>query len=339
MIRRKTTIRATALGLVFSGIFLWLALHRIDYVSTTSRLRQLDPRYLWAALAISSLNFAVRGWRWQRIFGEHARPPLSSAMQALLAGNAINNIVPGRAGDLARCFLVSHKVSLAAGNMALATLVIEKLFDVFMVLVIVLSACVFISPPHWVWRLCLLSFIALVAAIALVFVLRHRSEWLMSWVSGRLQRGRFHHFAEKIVRAGNAFADGLHIVTSASQIVTVSGMTLVIWATEALLVYELAQALGLVMSIGGAFTVCAIVGLGMMIPAAPGAVGTYEFFSISALKLLGMTAGNALALTLLLHGWVLLTTTAAGVIFGGTAVVFRQLRRENTSELESPTLP
>jgi hypothetical protein len=60
--------------------------------------------------------------------------------------------------------------------------------------------------------------------------------------------------------------------------------------------------------------VSGILGLGLMIPAAPGYIGTYEFFSVAALSLFGVEKENAFAFTLLLHGWVFLTVTGLGLV-------------------------
>ncbi len=69
--------------------------------------------------------------------------------------------------------------------------------------------------------------------------------------------------------------------------------------------------------------VCAVLGLALMIPAAPGALGTYEFFSSTAITIAGLTAANALALTFALHGWVLLTTSITGILCAGSGLSLR----------------
>jgi len=50
-----------------------------------------------------------------------------------------------------------------------------------------------------------------------------------------------------------------------------------------------------------------------MVPAAPGGLGTYELAGVAALRLIGVDAGNALALTLVIHAWVFLTSVGLGL--------------------------
>ena len=64
-----------------------------------------------------------------------------------------------------------------------------------------------------------------------------------------------------------------------------------------------------------AVVVSAVLGLGLMIPAAPGGLGTYELSGVAALQLVNVDSGPALALTLAIHAWVFVTNTALGLVF------------------------
>ena len=87
-----------------------------------------------------------------------------------------------------------------------------------------------------------------------------------------------------------------------------------IWIADAVGIWGLAWALDVSVSIPGAGMVSAVVGLGLMIPAGPGFIGTYEAFSVAALRLLGVEFTSAMALTLLMHAWSL---TAAMILGAG----------------------
>lgn len=324
--QQSRKIRALLVGAAFSILFLWLALRSVDFRETGLRLQQLDACYLLLPLAMTALNFPLRGWRWQRIFPPHVRPGFWSCFQVLLMGNAINNILPGRGGDVARCLLVSRNVSLAGGSLALATLGIEKILDGVALLVVVLCSCWFLSPPHWMWQLGIGSAVVLGVAIAALYILQYRSEWCLACLRALFRQCGLRVVGEKVVQLGSAFAGGLHVISSPLQMSGLLLITAAIWTTEVILIYALGRALHLHVPISAALVTCAVLGLGLMIPAAPGSIGTYEFFSVAPMKLMGLAAANALALTLVLHAWVLITTTAAGFIFGGSAMMLRQLR-------------
>jgi hypothetical protein len=63
-----------------------------------------------------------------------------------------------------------------------------------------------------------------------------------------------------------------------------------------------------------ALFVIAVISLSFVIPAAPGAMGTYEFFTVVALAPFTKDKSLALGLALVLHASMYLTSTALGLI-------------------------
>jgi uncharacterized membrane protein YbhN (UPF0104 family) len=90
-------------------------------------------------------------------------------------------------------------------------------------------------------------------------------------------------------------------------------MTAPIWATEVALVWGLAGSLGIALTFRSVMLASAVLGLGLMIPAAPGGLGTYELFGTEAFKLVGVAASGALALTIVIHAWVFVANIAIGL--------------------------
>jgi uncharacterized membrane protein YbhN (UPF0104 family) len=56
-----------------------------------------------------------------------------------------------------------------------------------------------------------------------------------------------------------------------------------------------------------------VVSLSSIIPAAPGAVGTYEFFAVTALSPFAVQSTQSIGLALALHGVAYVTSTALGL--------------------------
>jgi hypothetical protein len=135
-----------------------------------------------------------------------------------------------------------------------------------------------------------------------------------------------------------SFADGLSSVSSAPQMMMFLLLTGIIWTTEAGLIWGLAGALGLSVSMKSAVVASAVLGLGLMIPAAPGGLGTYELFGTEAFKLAGITASRALALTVVIHAWVIVANIVLGIcLIGVKGISLTQLRRRIEIEPASAT--
>lgn len=136
-----------------------------------------------------------------------------------------------------------------------------------------------------------------------------------------------------------AFADGLSAVNSAGQMLILVVMTVAIWITEVALIWGLAGALGVAVGLKSAAVASAVLGLGLMIPAAPGGLGTYELFGTEAFKLAGIAASSALALTIVIHAWVFVANVAIGVfLLAVKGVSLTQLRNrlDESPVAESP---
>jgi hypothetical protein len=91
-------------------------------------------------------------------------------------------------------------------------------------------------------------------------------------------------------------------------------LTILVWVGDAALIWGIALVLDLSLSLPSAVFVSAVLGLGLMIPAAPGFIGTYEFFSVAALRASGIGSESALALAVVMHAWVFLATIILGFI-------------------------
>ena len=99
------------------------------------------------------------------------------------------------------------------------------------------------------------------------------------------------------------------------------------------MVWGLAGALSLSVPPKSAMVATAILGLGLMIPAAPGGLGTYELFGTEAFKLAGITASGALALTSVIHAWIFVANIAIGIcLLAVKGISLTQLRSRLSEE-------
>lgn len=309
----KRKIRSVVLGGLISLCFVGLLLKRVNLYDTRQTLRSIEVRLLVLPLFMFALNYPLRTLRWQLIFPRQARPGYWLTFRTFAIGTGSNNFVPGRAGDVARCVLISHDLSLAGSSLALATLAIEKVLDGLALLAIVLLACAYISPPTWLTKLAVAAMIVFGGALAVMYAIRFKKEWFLTWVQAMLAAMRLSYLAKKARALFESFNEGLNAVTSIEQMVCLTAMTALIWITDAGCVWGIAKALRLPLSFPYAVVVSAVVGLSLMVPAGPASIGTYEFFVVATMGLAGIASGSALANAVLLHAWVFVTTSIVGL--------------------------
>jgi len=323
--------------LVSLGV-LGLVLSRADVGASCRVLAQLDALRATLPILVTVAALAVRAWRWQMIFPREIRPPLRSCVSALAIGNLTNNLAPARGGDLVRCFLILHVAEPSRAASALATVGVEKVLDGLVLVTIVLASFLVFHPPSWLAHLSVLAAIGFGASFLVLLALRCRPAWFPQRLRTYARR-LLGLLSPRVISLGRSFAEGLNAMNSARHMAALTVLTGLVWASDAALVWGLATALHLPLSLPNATMVSAVLGLGLAVPAAPASLGTYELFSVTALGLTGLGVEAALALTLLAHAWSLLATTTTGLLaLGFSGMTVRQLfRRQPLLEGSAPS--
>lgn len=310
---RRFRVQSTVVGVLIGLGCLAILLRQVDLRQSWIALGRLNGPFLLIPLAVFFVNLPLRAWRWQLIFPSLSRPSFGACLTVLGIGNMANFLLPGRAGDLARCVLVGRAGSLTESSRTLATLAVEKVLDGLALVGMVLFSAWALHPPHWVLELLRVASLIFGGALLLLVLLRYQTQALIVFVRRAFRVVHFSSLEEKLDGLLNSFADGLSAVSSAGQMLTLLLMTAAIWTTEAAVIWGLAMALGLAVSLKSAVVASAILGLGLMIPAAPGGLGTYELFGTEAFKLAGIAASSALALTVVIHAWVFVANIVVGI--------------------------
>ena len=317
-----------------------ILLRQVDLKQSWHALGRLNGPFLLIPLAVFFVNLPLRAWRWQLIFPSSSRPGIGACLTVLGIGNMANFLLPGRAGDLARCVLVGRAGSLTESSRTLATLAVEKVLDGLALVGMVLFSVWTLHPPHWVLDLLRVSILIFGGALVLLVALRYRTRALIDSVRRAFRIVHLSSLEEKFDGLLTSFADGLSAVSSSGQMLTLLLMTAAIWSTEAGTIWGLARALGLAVSIKSAVVASAVLGLGLMIPAAPGGLGTYELFGTEAFKLAGIAASSALALTVVIHAWVFVANIVAGMcLLALKGISLAQLKRRLDVEPGAESTP
>jgi len=301
----------TLIGIAVSALLLFLAARNVRLGEILPLLRQANFFYL--ALAGLCAVFAVwlRAWRWRFLIPNSERMRTANLFSATMIGFMGNNLLPLRIGDLARAYIAAKKENVAASAM-LATVVIERLLDVFAIL-IMLSVIFFHLPlPRWIANGFLLMLaIGALAWIALLSMNRLSAvidRWISRLIPERLQ-GRVRDFIE-------AFFAGLAAMRNKRNLTIATLLSIPIWTTYALGTYAGLQACAIYVPFAASWVVLAFVGIGVSLPSAPGFVGTFQFFTVAALALFSVDQQTAFGYSLLHHlaqyipvtlfGWILL---------------------------------
>jgi uncharacterized protein (TIRG00374 family) len=301
------------LGISLSGLFLYLAFGKVNLGQVRTALASARLAWLAPMIAILLVSFWLRAVRWARMFPSSSRPKAGQAFNALMIGALANNVVAGRVGDVARAGLIAQVLPQVGAGGALATVVLEKVMDGLVLVALLGIALVTVPLPIWVARMGYLAAVLFLGALSVLFVmsLRSRPE---SHPAIFKENGYWTAKANAILHWFlSRFVGGLTPLRQTSHFLMLMVLTFVIWLCDITLMFSAFQALGLVLPFVAAIVGVVLLALGLMIPAGPGFIGTYQFFVVTALGLYKVSESQALATALFLNLFVLVLSSLLGL--------------------------
>lgn len=302
------------LGLLISaGALFWLA-QKFNFAELTDALQQVDVLILAPVPVLILMSFAMRAQRWRLLVDHKPQVRFWQSFSALMIGYLLNNILPARAGDVARALELGRSENMSRTKV-FATLVTERTVD--LVTTLTLLAAVFLSYPalpEWIKKAGI--FITLLSIVAMsMLVLAHTtgrrwiprlvamlSQWLPKAVQAKL---------DQMVMSALEGIAGMFRPSHAVGFLLLTGF---IWTVEVVITHIVATSVGLPLALGNALLVLLVLAMGSMVPSSPGQVGTYEFVGLAALALVALQGPLALTFIVLLHLLTLVGSTIIGVV-------------------------
>jgi uncharacterized protein (TIRG00374 family) len=277
----------TLAGLAISAFALWLTLRGKDLGVIWAAIRGADYRYLWPYVGILLAIHLVRTVRWGILLEPVAKIPFARLNATSAVGFMALVLLPFRLGEFARPYLVAERPRLRV-SAALSSVVVERVVDgVFtgVLLVIALLAVPDGTPGVDVLRVggvvVSLGFAALLAFLVGAYRNRELAVRLTARILGPISP----RLAARLSGMMDAFIHGLRLVPSRRKVAAFFALTAAYWGLNGYGMRLLALGFGFDLSLVATATVLGVLVVGVMIPAGPGMVGTFQGAVIVALSL------------------------------------------------------
>ncbi|TMA88108.1 MAG: flippase-like domain-containing protein [Deltaproteobacteria bacterium] len=320
--------RQTIVGLAVSTLLLLLAARNVRLAEIAPVLQQASLSYLALAAALSILAIWLRAYRWRYLIPRSESMKTANLFTATMIGFMGNNVLPLRVGDLARAYIAAKKEHVTVTAM-LATVIIERLLDVFAILTMLSVLFFQISFPRWINSGFLVMLTLAVLFWLGLLLMNNQAAMVSGWFCRLLPRAH----AKRLAGVLESFFEGLAAMKSKKRLLLAILLSVPIWCAYALAVYVALHACRIDVPFAASWVVLAFVGIGVSLPSAPGFVGTYQFFTVAALTLFSVDQQRAFGFSLLQHlsqyipvtffGWLLLIKEQMSL---GDLVAFRNKR-------------
>ncbi len=315
---RHTLWLAATIGIPASAAFMFLAVRGADLGAVWATLADVRIAPLVGAVGCMGVVYWLQAARWRRI--AHTSHGQLRFFEMVVAAVAVNNVLPGRVGDLLRARWVSRD-AFSYGR-GVATVIFDRGFDLAVLVVLLLATLPLVTDEAWIDRIVVVGVVAL--GLLAMGILAARS-YTQRHPFARRRRGFVRRFARDLL-------DGLSEplgATRTQELVLLSLAAWVVWTAGAFLA---ARSVGVELTVVQALFVTAAVNLGVAIPSSPGFVGTYQWLGVSALALFHVGRDSALAFAIVLQAVWYVPTTLAGLVlllagtqgWSGTAALARR---------------
>ena len=288
-----------AVGGVLSAALIYWTLHGISPTEVAHRLSEADPLLFAGAIFCATAIFALRALRWRTILEPVAsKIPFGPLWRATAIGMMVNNVVPARAGEIARAYALTKEAQVPFAT-ALASLVVDRLFDAIVLLL--LAATAFFDPALSSEQTLaggpLNSFAAGGAIVVLILL---AGLYALIFFPTQLLR-LFELFARRVSpsveergrRVLETFIQGLSVLRRPGRFAAVFGWSIAHWLLNGLGFWLSFKAVGIAAPFSAALFLQAFIALGTAVPALPGFFGVFEYMSIQGLAVYGVSQQQA----------------------------------------------
>jgi glycosyltransferase 2 family protein len=313
---RNALIFLLTLGLL--AIFL----RSVDVSDVWAETRRANPVPLVLAVFVTGVTYAIRSLRWQYLLAPIGKTHFTTAFRATVIGFAATFLLPARAGEVIRPYLLARREGLNA-TAAFATIILERLLDLLVVLMLFAGFVLTAGPgvvsgdPTQFARVKFGGLVAGIAAIAgaiVLFTLAGHPE-RMGRIALRVERVLPEKLARIVARFVETFAQGLAVMRQPGRMLVALALSFPLWLAIAAGIWLTSQAFHITFPYQASFLVMTILVVGVAVPT-PGAVGGFHLaYQIAVELFFGAPTDRAVGAAILLHAISFVPVTILGIVF------------------------
>ena len=313
---RTVVVVGLAVGL------LALFLRNADLGQVWQSVTAARPDFLLLALAVTIGTFVVRAERWQYLLGPLGPTRFSTVFRTTVIGFAASAVLPARAGEVIRPYLLARREGLSA-TATFATIIVERILDLVAVLMLMAAFLIWFDPGMESRNSKAFETVryggfvmapVAIATLAVMFFMAGHPERLHGWVL-KAEAILPARIAGMIARFAQTFAEGFAVVRSPARLAAAIAWSLVLWIAIASGIWAVSIAFGIVMPFTGAWLMLGPLVVGVAVPTPGGVGGFHEAYRFGATAFFGAEENTAVGAAIVLHAISIGPVIVAGLIF------------------------
>lgn len=292
-------------NLISIASLVW-ALHDANLSELWDDLASMD--WTWVAIGVVTdiLVYFIQAWRWSLVLRPVTPVTFWDSLRAIYVGLFGNEVLPFRAGELIRCYLLGRWSSLPF-SVVLSSALIERIFDgVCLMACLVVTLRITPFPKNLRYLVdgsYILGMVVLGAAILFGLAMFRRRQ-TRSALSGKGWQ-----------RHARVLIDDLSLIGHSRYLYLAGLVSAAYLLMQVLPVYAVMRGYGFDLSMKAAFVVMVILRLGSVVPQAPGNIGLFQLLTKVTLEdVFHVASAEAARFSLVLWGVVTLPLLIGGFL-------------------------
>lgn len=284
------------LSFCVASLCLYFAFNQVNIEDIYRALSDANMTYIFAAFITTFATFILRSLRWKILLDSPNDLELQKYISTTHIGYFLNNILPFRAGDLARAKLLSSNSASIKFSFLIGSLVAEKIIDL--------------------WIVGLFSIFLILFGFNNVLGLEFSIGILLLYIITSFIIFGNNSLANKMQKQFSItknFIDG-YLLVSKNKI-KLCGISILLWCSFVAYMYALLKSVNIDLSFQQYIGITVIASIVTSLPIAPAAIGTYHLAVIYFLSLYGIGIDQSQTAAILLHSVFLVYTIILGYIY------------------------
>ena len=284
------------LSFCVATLCLYFAFNQVNIEDIYRALSDANMIYILFAFIATFVTFILRSLRWKILLDSPKELKIQKYISTTHVGYFLNNILPFRAGDLARAKLLSNISTNIKFSFLVGSLVAEKIIDL--------------------WIIGLFSIFLILFGFNNVLGLEFSIGILLLYIITSFIIFGNNFLASKIQKQFSItknFIDGYLLVSKNK--VKLGGISILLWCSFVVYMYTLLKSVNIDLSFQQYIGITVITSIVTSLPIAPAAIGTYHLAVIYFLNLYGIGIDQSQTAAILLHSVFLLYSIILGYIY------------------------
>ncbi|WP_203228090.1 lysylphosphatidylglycerol synthase transmembrane domain-containing protein [Roseovarius dicentrarchi] len=317
------------LGIAVAGFFVWLIARSVDMAELGAALAEANSGWIALAIVFFLLGYACRITRW-RIMLRRSNPEIGWITCAIpfMGSIAANNVLPFRAGDALRALAFSGWMGVPTASV-IATLLVERLLDLLSLLIALGLVLVIFdlgsSAPAALVGISGTGLIGVGLAVMALLLFPQIMEPLVRLLIRMVNRVVSANAGVRLSGISDKVFDTLRHLSQGPRMALLVLWSAAVWGLEGAVFWAAAHAVPSLETPVAGWLALPVGTLATLLPSTPGYIGTFDFFVIKAMEVMGNPAVAAAAFAVLVHFILWLPAT----LIGGACMAYWGLRRRS----------